>query len=258
MADNKRIPRKKALKYMAIGSVASAFTPFLIATGCNRDVKSKPGTYLGYDEIFNSVYPFSLAPLPYPADEFEPAIDTQTMEIHHSRHHQGYINNLNNALEGNAELQEMTLTQLITNLNELPEEVRTAVRNHGGGHLNHVIFWNTMSAEGGNPSGSLAEAINESFGDLNTMKSEFSSAAGTVFGSGWAWLVSDQNGGLKITTSPNQDNPLTEGLSPLLGIDFWEHAYYLNYQNRRADYINAWMGLIYWDKVAVIFEESLL
>ena len=253
-----KIPRKKALKYLACGSIASVFTPLIFSSGCTTQGKSAVGRYLDYDEIFKSVYPFSLAPLPYPADAFEPAIDAMTMEIHHSRHHQGYINNLNNALEANADLQEMTLTQLIANLNQLPDEVRMAVRNHGGGHLNHAMFWNTMSADGGSPSGRLAEAIDESFGDLDTMKEEFSSAAGSVFGSGWAWLVTDHNGRLQITTTPNQDNPLSEGLSPLLGIDVWEHAYYLNYQNRRTDYINAWMDLIFWEKVAEIFEESLL
>jgi superoxide dismutase, Fe-Mn family len=257
MMNNSKISRKKALKYLALGSVASTISPFMISSVPKNHIELTQGRYLNYDEIFNSVYPFSLASLPYSAAEFEPAIDAKTMELHHGRHHQGYINNLNNALERHADLQQMTLAQLIANLNGLPQEVRPAVRNHGGGHLNHVIFWNTMSAGGGTPSGELAEAIRESFGDLDTLKAEFSAAAGSVFGSGWAWLASNHDGTLQITRTANQDNPLSDGLSPIIGIDVWEHAYYLNYQNRRGDYINAWLDLIYWDKVAEIYEESI-
>ncbi|MCC5942184.1 MAG: superoxide dismutase [Balneolaceae bacterium] len=239
---------------MALGSFTSILAPAVFTTSCAAN--NRTGGYQSYDEIFNEVYPFSLADLPYSYDALETAIDANTMEIHHGRHHQGYINNLNNAPEDHADLQEMTLIDLVAGLNNLPEEVRTAVRNHGGGHLNHAMFWNTMSAEGGSPNGALKEAIDRDFGSEDSLKEEFSSAAGGVFGSGWAWLASDSNGGLQVVQTPNQDNPLTDGLTPLVGVDVWEHAYYLNYQNRRGDYVNAFWDLIYWDKVAEIYDES--
>lgn len=248
------ISRKKALKFMALGSVSSILAPAFFTTSCAAN--NRTGGYQSYDEIFNEVYPFSLADLPYSYDALETAIDAKTMEIHHGRHHQGYINNLNNALEDHADLQEMTLTDLVAGLNNLPEEVRTAVRNHGGGHLNHAIFWNTMSAEDGTPNGALKEAIDRDFGDEESLKEEFFSAAGGVFGSGWAWLASDPGGSLQVVQTPNQDNPLTDGLTPLFGVDVWEHAYYLNYQNRRGDYVEAFWDLIYWDKVAEIYQEA--
>ncbi|MCC5915390.1 MAG: superoxide dismutase [Balneolaceae bacterium] len=240
---------------MALGSVSSILAPAFFTTSCAAN--NRTGGYQSYDEIFNEVYPFSLADLPYSYDALETAIDAKTMEIHHGRHHQGYINNLNNALEDHADLQKMTLTDLVAGLNNLPEEVRTAVRNHGGGHLNHAIFWNTMSAEGGSPNGALKEAIDRDFGDEESLKEEFSSAAGDVFGSGWAWLAAESGGSLQVVQTPNQDNPLTDGLTPLFGVDVWEHAYYLNYQNRRGDYVDAFWDLIYWDKVAEIYQEAV-
>ncbi|TVQ05496.1 MAG: superoxide dismutase [Balneolaceae bacterium] len=239
---------------MALGSVSSILAPSFFATSCAANNRTRG--YQSYDEIFNEVYPFSLADLPYSYDALETAIDAKTMEIHHGRHHQGYINNLNNALEDHSDLQEMTLTDLVADLNNLPSEVRTAVRNHGGGHLNHAIFWNTMSADGGSPSGELEQAIDRDFGHLNGLKEQFTQAAATVFGSGWAWLATDREGRLQITQTVNQDNPLTDGLTPLFGIDVWEHAYYLKYQNRRGAYIGAYLDLIYWEKVSEIYEES--
>ena len=256
MKKENSISRKQALKFLTLGSVSTVIAPSLFTTSCAANVRMTGG-YQSYDEIFNAVYPFSLAELPYSYDALEPAIDARTMEIHHSRHHQGYVNNLNNALEGRAELHSMTLADLNRNLRDLPEEVRTAVRNHGGGHLNHTLFWNTMHAEGGTPSGDLNVAIEKAFGHLNGFREEFTDAAATVFGSGWAWLVADSEGNLQITQTPNQDNPLTDGLTPLFGIDVWEHAYYLNYQNRRGAYIGAYLDLIHWDKVSEIYRDSL-
>ncbi|TVQ00301.1 MAG: superoxide dismutase [Balneolaceae bacterium] len=242
------------MKFLALGSVSSILAPSFFATSCAANKRT--GGYQSYEEIFNEVYPFSLTNLPYSYDALEPAIDAKTMEIHHRRHHQGYINNLNNALEGHSNLQEMTLTELVTGLNNLPAEVQRAVRNHGGGHLNHVIFWNTMRAGGGSPSGELEQVISRDFGHLNGFREQFTAAAATVFGSGWAWLATDRKGRLQITQTANQDNPLTNGLTPLFGIDVWEHAYYLNYQNRRGAYISAYIDLIYWDKVSEIYNRT--
>lgn len=256
MKKENAISRKQALKFLTLGSVSTVIAPTLFTTSCVANGRATGG-YLNYDEIFNAVYPFSLAALPYVHNALEPAIDAATMEIHHSRHHQGYVNNLNNALESRVSLQGMTLADLNRNLNDLPDDVRTAVRNHGGGHLNHTIFWNTMHASGGTPTGELAGAMDDAFGDMDGFRGEFTAAASTVFGSGWAWLVADSEGKLQITKTANQDNPLTDGLTPLFGIDVWEHAYYLNYQNRRGDYISAFLDLIHWEKVGEIYGGSL-
>lgn len=172
------------------------------------------------------------------------------MEIHHGRHHATYVNNLNAALEGHPELQAKSIEELISNMDAIPENIRTAVRNNGGGHANHSLFWAIMSPNGGGePSGELAQAINDTFGSFDNFKAEFTKAATTRFGSGWAWLVVD-NGKLAVTSTPNQDSPLMEGKTPILGIDVWEHAYYLKYQNKRPDYIAAFFNVINWDEVA--------
>jgi Fe-Mn family superoxide dismutase len=247
-----RITRKKALGYLTLGSASALLLPGLFTTSC---ATQSNGAFESYSEMFNETWPFQLSPLPYADEVFEPVIDAQTMNIHHGRHHQGYVNNLNNALEAHADLQSMTLAQLVTNLASLPQSVRTAVRNHGGGHLNHAIFWNTMHTNGGQPSGALAQAIVRDFGSVNALREQFAAAAGGVFGSGWAWLASNATGQLQIVQTPNQDNPLTDGLHPILGVDVWEHAYYLNYQNRRGDYVNGWWDLIYWDKVAELYDN---
>jgi len=191
-----------------------------------------------------------LPDLPYPADALEPHIDKQTMEIHHGRHHQTYVNNLNAALEGHPELQNKTAEELIADLDSLPEAIRTAVRNNGGGHVNHTLFWEIMSPNGGGePKGEIAEAINKTFGSFEAFKEAFTKAAVGRFGSGWAWLVLDKDGNLAVTSTPNQDNPIMEGQTPLLGLDVWEHAYYLKYQNRRPDYVAAWWNVVNWDAV---------
>jgi Fe-Mn family superoxide dismutase len=192
---------------------------------------------------------FELPALPYSFDALEPHIDAQTMEIHHDRHHATYVNNLNAALEGHEELANKTIEDLMRNLDSVPESIRTAVRNNGGGHYNHTLFWEIMSPNGGGePTNELANAINEAFGSFEKMKEEFAKAATTRFGSGWAWLIVD-GGKLAITSTPNQDNPLMEGKTPILGLDVWEHAYYLKYQNKRPDYISAWWNVVNWDEV---------
>ncbi len=199
----------------------------------------------------------SLPDLPYGHDALEPHIDARTMEIHHGRHHNTYVTNLNNALEGHDDLAARSVEDLISNLDGVPEGIRTAVRNNGGGHANHSLFWTIMSpGGGGDPSGDLADAINAAFGSLDAARDEFVQAATTRFGSGWAWVVV-KDGKLEILSTPNQDSPLMTGDgTPILGLDVWEHAYYLNYQNRRPDYIEAWGNVIDWDAVAARFAEA--
>ena len=189
--------------------------------------------------------------LPYGYDELEPHIDARTMEIHYTKHHQGYVNNLNAALEKHPELEKKSVEELLKDLNAIPEDIRTAVRNNGGGHANHSMFWPIMSPDGGGePEGKLADAINSSFGSFSDFKDQFSKAASGRFGSGWAWLCVDRGGKLTITSTPNQDNPVSDGLRPVLGLDVWEHAYYLKYQNRRPEYISAWWNIVNWKQVA--------
>ena len=198
----------------------------------------------------------TLPPLPYDFGALEPHIDARTMEIHHGKHHQAYVNNLNAAIEKAPELQGKSLDELLRNLNKAPEAVRTAVRNNGGGHWNHTMFWEIMGpGAGGEPSGALADAIAESFGGFGKMKEQFAAAGAGRFGSGWAWLIVDGNK-LTIDSTPNQDNPLMDGRKAILGLDVWEHAYYLKYQNRRPDYISAWWNAVSWPAVAKRFEKA--
>ena len=200
--------------------------------------------------------PFKLPALPYALDALEPHIDAKTMEIHHGRHHQAYVTNLNKAVSGNADLAKTSLEELIRHLDDVPEAVRTAVRNNGGGHYNHTLFWQTMKkGGGGQPKGALAKAIEKKFGSFDKFKTDFSDAAMKVFGSGWAWLMLDEKE-LKIVSTPNQDVPLTHSKQPLLGLDVWEHAYYLKYQNKRVDYVSAFFNVIHWDYVAERFEKA--
>jgi superoxide dismutase, Fe-Mn family len=194
---------------------------------------------------------FELPPLPYPNNALEPHIDAQTMEIHHDRHHNTYVTNLNNALKDHPDLQNMSIEDLMRNLDRVPESARTAVRNNGGGHANHTLFWEIMGPNGGGePTGELAQAITSAFGSFDAFKQQLTTAATGRFGSGWAWLVAEPGGGLSITSTPNQDTPLMEGKTPILGVDVWEHAYYLKYQNKRPDYLAAWFNTINWDAVA--------
>lgn len=194
-----------------------------------------------------------LPALPYAANALEPHIDAETMNIHHGKHHQGYVNNLNAAIEKAPELASWSLDDLCKRINEVPESVRTAVRNNAGGHWNHSLFWEIMGPNaGGEPSGGLAAAIDTTFGSFSAFKEKFQAAGLSRFGSGWAWLISD-NGKLQVVSTPNQDNPLMAGQQALLGVDVWEHAYYLKYQNRRGDYLGAWWNVVDWSKVATRF-----
>lgn len=197
-----------------------------------------------------------LPKLPYDYNALEPYVDEQTMNIHHTKHHQAYVNNLNAALEKHPELFDKTLLELIKDLDSVPEDIRTAVRNNGGGHLNHSMFWTLMQkAEGQMPEGELLAAINEKFGSYEAFKDVFSKAATTRFGSGWAWLVL-KDGKLDVVSTANQDNPISEGLVPVLGLDVWEHAYYLKYQNRRPEYIENWFNVVNWKEVSRLYEEA--
>lgn len=194
---------------------------------------------------------FELPALPYAFDALEPHIDSQTMQIHHGKHHAAYTNNLNKALEGHADLQGKTIEQLLGSLDSLPEAIRTAVRNNGGGYANHNLFWQVMNPNGGGaPTGDLANAVNAAFGSFDAFKEKFAAAAATRFGSGWAWLVVEKDGSLSVTSTANQDTPLMDGKTPILGLDVWEHAYYLKYQNRRPDYVSAWWNVVNWAEVA--------
>jgi len=191
----------------------------------------------------------SLPPLPYAFDALEPHIDKQTMEIHHGKHHAAYVNNLNAALEKHPELQSKSAEDLIRGISSVPEDIRTAVRNNGGGHVNHTMFWQIMGPNaGGVPTGAIADALASSFGGFDAFKEQFAKAAVGRFGSGWAWVI-DNGGKLVIESTPNQDNPMMEGKKPVFGLDVWEHAYYLKYQNRRPDYIGAWWNVINWAEV---------
>jgi Fe-Mn family superoxide dismutase len=199
--------------------------------------------------------PFTLPPLPYALDALEPHIDARTMEIHHGKHHAAYVTNVNKALASQADLARKPIEDLLRGLGSLPESIRATVRNHGGGHYNHALFWQMMKKRGGGaPRGALARGLDQAFGNFDGFKAKFVDAATKVFGSGWAWLVLDGKE-LKVESTPNQDTPLTQGRVPLLGIDVWEHAYYLKYQNRRADYIAAFFNVINWDFVADRYER---
>lgn len=199
--------------------------------------------------------PYQLPPLPYPNNALEPHIDARTMEIHHDKHHQAYVTNVNKAIEG-TEWDNKPIEELCRNIDQVPEKIRTAVRNNGGGHFNHSMFWTTMGpGKGGAPSGKLAEAIEKELGGFEKFKTDFAAAATTRFGSGWAWLTV-KGGKLVVESTPNQDNPLMSGGTPVLGIDVWEHAYYLNYQNRRPDYIAAFWNVIDWDAVGKLYDAA--
>jgi superoxide dismutase, Fe-Mn family len=193
---------------------------------------------------------FALPPLPYDFGALEPHIDAQTMEIHHDKHHQAYINNLNGAIEKHPELASKSIEELLKDLSAIPEDIRAVVRNNGGGHYNHSLFWEIMGPNGGGePTGAVGAAISSTFGDYATFKETLTKTAVGQFGSGWGWLVKDSSGKLSLVGRPNQDTPISEGLTPVLGVDVWEHAYYLKYQNKRPDYVGAWFNTINWDAV---------
>ncbi|WP_182200564.1 superoxide dismutase [Paraliobacillus salinarum] len=199
---------------------------------------------------------FELPELPYAYDALEPHIDKETMNIHHTKHHNTYVTKLNAALEGHADLQDKSLNDLIADLKSLPESIQTAVRNNGGGHANHSLFWTLLSPNGGGqPTGEVATKINETFGSFDAFKEKFTAAATGRFGSGWAWLIVN-DGNLEITSTPNQDSPVMEGKTPILGLDVWEHAYYLKYQNKRPDYISAFWNVVNWDEVEKLYQAA--
>jgi Fe-Mn family superoxide dismutase len=201
---------------------------------------------------------FALPELGYGYDDLEPHIDARTMEIHHSKHHAGYVSNLNAALEGFDEFEGKSIESILSELNAVPDEIRVAVRNNGGGHANHSLFWKVMGpGGGGEPGGNLANAISNAFNSFAEFKDKFSKAGATRFGSGWAWLAIGAGGGLVVLSTPNQDTPLSDGVTPILGLDVWEHAYYLNYQNRRADYIAAWWNVINWEQVEANYAAAV-
>jgi Fe-Mn family superoxide dismutase len=194
---------------------------------------------------------FEVPQLPYDYSALEPHIDTQTMQIHHDKHHAAYVSNLNKALESAPELAGKSIGEIVSNLSSVPEKIRQAVINNGGGHYNHTLFWEIMGPKGGGePKGDLAKAIEATFGNYEGLREKVNNAGLTRFGSGWAWLVADKSGQLQVLSTANQDNPLSTGLQPILGVDVWEHAYYLKYQNRRADYLSAWWNVVNWDAVA--------
>ena len=200
---------------------------------------------------------FELPQLPYAHDALEPHIDARTMEIHHSKHHAAYTSNLNGAVESAPELADKSVEEMLADLDAVPESVRMAVRNNGGGFANHNLFWTVMSPDGGGePSGDLAEAIGAAFGDFASLKDQLSKAAVGRFGSGWGWLAANSDGTLSVLATPNQDSPISQGLTPILGVDVWEHAYYLNYQNRRADYVAAWWNVVNWAEVEKRFQDA--
>ena len=200
---------------------------------------------------------YTLPPLPYPYEALEPTIDTLTMHIHHDKHHQAYVTNLNNALKEHPDLQAKSPEQLVKDLESVPEPIRAAVRNNGGGHVNHTFFWEILTPGGATePSGELATAIQQAFGTVDALKAAVNDAGAKRFGSGWSWVVADAAGVLSVVSTPNQDSPLTDGKTPILGVDVWEHAYYLKYQNKRPDYLAAWWTVLNWDKVAENYAKS--
>lgn len=227
-------------------------------TQCPQQMKTKQlNSTETIAPIYQATYPFTLPKLPYAFDALEPYIDKETMQIHHNKHHQAYVNNLNTAVKPHKNLHSKTLFELLSNLSALPENVRAAVRNQGGGHFNHSLFWTMMQPNAQKmPSGKLAQEINKTFGSFEKFKEEFNKKAQTVFGSGWAWLVADKKGNLSVIATHNQDSPLSPTLIPILGLDVWEHAYYLKYQNKRGDYISAWWNVINWPQVQNYYTKT--
>ena len=238
--------RRQAIKTGALASAALAALPSAIAQTNSQMPAS--ATASG---------PFTVPPLPYAYAALEPFIDARTMEIHHDKHHAAYVANLNKAVAEYPDVAKMSVEDMLKNLNAIPEKIRTAVRNNGGGHFNHSLFWQMLKMDGGEPKGTLAKAINSVFGNFPTFKEEFSKAAIGQFGSGWAWLVIDRNKQLSIEPTANQDSTISQGKQPLLGIDVWEHAYYLKYQNRRPEYVAAFFHVINWDFVAERYEKAV-
>ena len=239
--------RRDALRNTALAGVALAALPGAIAQTSPTPTPSAETPPSG---------PFKLPPLPYAYDALEPYIDTETMHLHHDKHHAAYVANLNKAVADYPDVGKMSIEEILINLNAVPEKIRTAVRNQGGGHYNHTLFWLMLKKDGGEPQGDLASAINQSFGGYDQFKKEMTKTATTVFGSGWAWLALDANKQLVIEPTHNQDATISDGKQPLLGIDVWEHSYYLKYQNRRPEYVDAFFNVINWDYVSDRYKKA--
>jgi Fe-Mn family superoxide dismutase len=243
--------RRESLKTLALGAGALLTFPtggLLAPQAASAQSGTPPGP----------AGPFVVPPLGYAFDALEPFIDAQTMQIHHDKHHATYVSKLNEAVANHAALQKQSVEQLLTQLNKVPAVVRTAVRNHGGGHYNHSLLWSSLRKDGARtPAGELEKAINRAWSSFDAFQSKFDAAAASVFGSGWAWLATRKGGGLSIVTTPNQDSPLSQGMTPLLGIDVWEHAYYLKYQNRRPEYISAFGKVVDWDVISARYRRAL-
>jgi superoxide dismutase, Fe-Mn family len=248
------ISRRRFLGSLGIGGAAAVFAPW----GATAFARMSPHALATLDAAQAAQSGgFSLPPLPYDYNALEPHIDEATMRLHHDRHHATYVSNINTALANYPDLQGRDIVDLLYHINDLPEAIRTTMRNNGGGHLNHSIFWATMGPNGGGqPVGALADAINTAFGDFNTFKQRLTAAATAQFGSGWGWLVLDGSKQLQVISRPNQDAPVMEGLAALVGVDVWEHAYYLKYNNRRADYLAAWWNTINWDSVGKRYDQA--
>jgi Fe-Mn family superoxide dismutase len=247
--------RRVVLKTLAIGAGASAFDLSLLGTPAA--LAQAAGTPAPPATPPPTPGPFTLPPLPYAADALEPHLDAETMTIHHDRHHLAYITNLNKAVAGKKDLETRTVEELLRDLTQVPEDVRTAVRNHGGGHHNHTLLWTSLAKDGAHqPAADLAKAIDAAFGGFDPFQEKFKTAALSVFGSGWAWLSLDAKEGLRIETTPNQDSPLSAGRVPLLGIDVWEHAYYLKFQNRRPDYVAEFAKVVDWNVISERFRAA--
>jgi len=244
--------RKEALSYVGTGLASLILSPALKTTTIFTNHRAD--SYLLPKDIFEQKYPFSLPELPYSYSSLEPAIDAETMTFHYTKHHQGYVNKLNSAVKSTSSMQEKSLLTIVKQWDETPKSTRNAVRNNGGGHLNHAIYWNTLSISETIPSSKMATLLEKEFGGFDTFTQSFTDAATSVFGSGWAWLVTDKKGTLSIKITSNQDNPLSSGYYPILGLDVWEHAYYLNYQNKRGDYIQSWFRRINWDMVEQFYQ----
>ncbi|WP_277884298.1 superoxide dismutase [Nostoc parmelioides] len=224
--------------------------PTNVATPVQTTAPTTDKRSIGFLDRQLGTNPAELPPLPYGYDALEKAIDAETMKLHHDKHHAAYVNNLNNALKKHPELQNSSVEALLRDLNSVPEDIRNTVRNNGGGHLNHTIFWQIMSPDGGGePTGDIAQEINQTFGNFEEFKKQFNKAGGDRFGSGWVWLVRNPQGQLQIVSTPNQDSPITEGSYPIMGNDVWEHAYYLRYQNRRPEYLNNWWNVVNWTEI---------
>jgi Fe-Mn family superoxide dismutase len=250
-----RLSRRDALKTMGAGAALLSLGAFPVKAAAAEPSSAASRSGIGPTA---TKQPFTLPRLGYAYDALAPHIDAETMEIHHTKHHQAYINNANAALEKHAELKDRSAEELLQNLSSVPEAIRTTVRNNVGGHVNHTFFWKVLGpSAGGAPTGQVADAITKAFGSFEAFKAQFNDAAAKRFGSGWGWL-SVQGGALKIHSTPNQDSPLIEGATPLLGVDVWEHAYYLHYQNRRGDYLAAFWNVVNWAQVAQNFQGAKL